>query len=177
MLSNFQIGSRSLVQSFLVGQPEFRGILQRPEMHQLKQRVIASYHLGPLDSAETRHYVEHRLRHVGWAQDPRIEDAAFARIHAASGGVPRRINTLCDRLLLGAYLNEQHAVTAQDVDTIAAEMDHEMGTMGVEAMHGQPSRLEARVALLEASHEASSNLLKKLLRIARGAGGTASGES
>jgi putative secretion ATPase (PEP-CTERM system associated) len=102
MLSNFQIGTRSLVQSFLVGQPEFRCIMQRPEMQQLKQRVIASYHLGPLDAEETRSYIEHRLHHVGWQADPRFDDGAFERIHIESGGVPRRISSLCDRGLLAA---------------------------------------------------------------------------
>jgi len=127
MLSNFQVGTRSLVQSFLVGQPEFRGILQRPEMSQLKQRVIASYHLGPLDVEETRAYIEHRLRHVGWTDHPHFDTAAFAQIHAASGGVPRRINTLCDRLLLAAYLGDKRLIGAADVDTVAAEMELELG--------------------------------------------------
>ena len=127
MLSNFQVGTRSLVQSFLVGQPEFRGILQRPEMSQLKQRVIASYHLGPLDVEETRAYIEHRLRHVGWSDNPHFDTAAFAQIHAGSGGVPRRINTLCDRLLLAAYLGDKRLIGAADVDTVAAEMELELG--------------------------------------------------
>src|SRR5690606_941136 len=67
MLSNFQIGTEALLQSFLVGQPELRGTMQRPEMQQLKHRVIASYHLGPLDQDETSQYIVHRLRHVGWS--------------------------------------------------------------------------------------------------------------
>jgi putative secretion ATPase (PEP-CTERM system associated) len=129
MLSNFQIGTRSLVQSFLVGQPEFRGIMQRPEMQQLKQRVIASYHLGPLDAQETRSYVEHRLRHVGWQADPQIDADVFARIHAESDGVPRRINALCDRLLLAAYLSDRHRIEVDDVATIATEMDEELGAL------------------------------------------------
>jgi general secretion pathway protein A len=133
MLSNFQIGTRSLVQSFLVGQPEFRGIMQRPEMKQLKQRVIASYHLGPLDIEETRSYIEHRLRHVGWQNDPQFDAEAFDRIHTESGGVPRRINTLCDRLLLAAYLGDGHRVTAEDVGTVATEMNEELGGMQPEA--------------------------------------------
>ena len=136
MLSNFQIGTRSLVQSFLVGQPEFREIMQRPEMRQLKQRVIASYHLGPLDAAETLAYVEHRLRHVGWNNDPLISPDAFDRIHHHSGGVPRRINTLCDRLLLACFLAESHQVDAREVDEVAAELAEELGVTAPAAAPG-----------------------------------------
>ncbi|MCX7201134.1 MAG: XrtA-associated ATPase [Burkholderiales bacterium] len=127
MLSNFQVGTRSLVQSFLVGQPEFRGIMQRPEMRQLKQRVIASYHLGPLDEEETQHYIEHRLRHVGWKENPQFETAAFGSIHGKTGGVPRRINTLCDRLLLAVYLAEKMTVTVDDAESVAKELAEELG--------------------------------------------------
>jgi putative secretion ATPase (PEP-CTERM system associated) len=130
MLSNFQDGTRSLVQSFLVGQPEFRGILQRPEMRQLKQRVTASYHLGPLDADETQRYIEHRLGHVGWRQDPAFDADAFAPIHQATDGIPRRINAVCDRLLLSAFLSERHAITAADVAAVVEEMDGEMGGGG-----------------------------------------------
>jgi putative secretion ATPase (PEP-CTERM system associated) len=127
MLSNFQVGTRSLVQSFLVGQPEFRAIMQRPEMRQLKQRVIASYHLGPLDAEETRHYIEHRLRHVGWVERPGFESSAFNAIHSATEGIPRRINTLCDRLLLAAFLGEKAQITETDVATVAREQQQELG--------------------------------------------------
>jgi general secretion pathway protein A len=127
MLSNFQVGTRSLVQSFLVGQPEFREIMQRSEMRQLKQRVIASYHLGPLDAEETRHYIEHRLRHVGWAERPGFESDAFGAIHAATEGIPRRINTLCDRLLLAAFLGEKAKIAEADVVTVAKEQAQELG--------------------------------------------------
>ena len=75
MLSNFQVGNRALLQSFLVGQPQLRDLMRSASMQQLRQRVIAAYHLGPLDPAETRAYIEHRLRHVGWKDDPRFEDS------------------------------------------------------------------------------------------------------
>jgi general secretion pathway protein A len=136
MLSNFQVGTRSLVQSFLVGQPEFRGIMQRPEMRQLKQRVIASYHLGPLDEEETQHYIEHRLRHVGWQDNPQFEKAAFGSIHGRTGGVPRRINTLCDRLLLSVYLAEKMAVTVEDAESVAKDLAEELGGNS-ETLHSQ----------------------------------------
>ena len=90
MLSNFQLGSHALLQSFLVGQPELREMLRSPGMEQLRQRVIASCHLGPLAPPETRAYVEHRLRCAGWTDSPTIEDPAFDEIHRHSGGIPRR---------------------------------------------------------------------------------------
>jgi putative secretion ATPase (PEP-CTERM system associated) len=126
MLSNFQIGSRSLVQSFLVGQPELRQMLQDPQMRQLKQRIIASYHLGPMEADETRNYVEHRLRHVGWSGDPSFDDAAFQRIHDLSEGIPRRINGLCDRLLLSCYLASGHEIQDDLVQTVAQELAVEL---------------------------------------------------
>jgi putative secretion ATPase (PEP-CTERM system associated) len=127
MLSNFQVGERWMMQTFLLGQPEFRAILQSPELQQLRQRVIAQYHLGPLDEAETRAYVEHRLRHVGWQDDPHFDADAFVAIHDSTGGIPRRINTLCDRLLLAAYLEERRTIGRKDVDDVVSEIRAELG--------------------------------------------------
>jgi putative secretion ATPase (PEP-CTERM system associated) len=106
MLSNFQLGDQALLQSFLVGQPELRAMMQSEQMQQLRQRVIASYHLGPLDKAETKGYIEHRLKHVDWKDDPKFDPACFDLIHTLTGGIPRRINTLCNRMLLAAFLAE-----------------------------------------------------------------------
>ncbi|WP_297359018.1 XrtA/PEP-CTERM system-associated ATPase [Thauera sp.] len=128
MLSNFQLEDHALLQSFLVGQPEFRDMMQRAEMQQLRQRVIASYHLGPLDLQETRGYIEHRLRHVGWTEDPRFEAGSFNAIYGYTGGIPRTINTLCDRLLLAAYLGETHLVTEAQVREVIAELKEEFSS-------------------------------------------------
>src|SRR6266850_7367730 len=100
MLSNFVYADKPLLQIFLLGQPEFRKMLQGPEMEQLRQRVIASCHLGPLDGAETEAYIRHRLQTVGWRDDPSFSSDAFAAIYQHTGGIPRKINVLCDRLLL-----------------------------------------------------------------------------
>jgi putative secretion ATPase (PEP-CTERM system associated) len=127
MLSNFQLGDQALLQSFLVGQPELREMMQSPAMKQLRQRVIASYHLGPLDQAETQAYIEHRLHHVGWKDDPHFDPACFELIHALTGGIPRRINTLCNRLLLAAFLAEKHVLQTADVQAIAQEINQELG--------------------------------------------------
>jgi general secretion pathway protein A len=125
MLSNFQLGTHALLQSFLVGQPEFRHILQSPQMNQLRQRVIAACHIGPLDPDDTRHYVEHRLRRVGWKDNPPIPDDAHKEVHAASGGVPRRINLICDRVLLSGFLTGTRNFSAQAVKQIAEEVNGE----------------------------------------------------
>ena len=135
MLSNFQLEDHALLQSFLVGQPEFRDIMQSGDMQQLRQRVIASYHLGPLDSQETRGYIEHRLSHVGWNQDPIFEDGAFSVIYSYTGGIPRRINTLCDRLLLGAYLADRHSIGEADVREVIDELKEEFASAGAPRVH------------------------------------------
>jgi type II secretory pathway predicted ATPase ExeA len=129
MLSNFQCDGKSLLQSFLLGQPEFRRTLQRPEMEQLKQRVIAACHLGPMDAAETRAYVEHRLRTAGWTGDPALDEPAFAAIHAHTGGIPRRINILCNRLLLLGFMDEKHALGEADVMAVVQDMAQEFAPL------------------------------------------------
>lgn len=128
MLSNFQSDEGPLLQSFLLGQPEFRRILRSENMQQLRQRVIATYHLGPMDAADTRAYVEHRLARVGWQQDPAFTDAAWPLIHEYSGGIPRRINTLCDRLLLMGFLEERHTLDDEQVRTVIDELEDDFGS-------------------------------------------------
>ena len=134
MLSNFQLGPLALLQSFLVGQPELRLMLRSSAMEQLRQRVIASCHLGPLSADETRAYVEHRLRRVGWNAFPAIADGAFAAIHSFSGGIPRRINVLCTRVLLACWLSGKKDISAHDIGVAAAELDAELGSSGVSGM-------------------------------------------
>ena len=90
-------------------------MMQGPEMQQLRQRVIASYHLGPLDTAETQAYIEHRLRARRLEGRSALRAGGFDAIHARRGGIPRRINTLCNRLLLAGFLGEKHAFGAADV--------------------------------------------------------------
>lgn len=127
MLSNFQIGNRALLQSFLVGQPELRRLLQSDRMEQLRQRIIASCHLGPLSAAETRSYVEHRLRRAGWTRTPDFHAGAYQQIHAHSGGIPRRINLLCTRLMLAAFIESLATITAEHVERVANELGAEFG--------------------------------------------------
>jgi general secretion pathway protein A len=131
MLSNFQLEDHALLQSFLVGQPEFRDVMQRPQMQQLRQRVIASYHLGPMDVVETQAYIEHRLRHVGWQGDPAFDAGTFRAVYGYSGGVPRRINSLCDRLMLSAFIAERHRISDADAQEVIEELNEEFATASV----------------------------------------------
>lgn len=122
MLSNFQDKERPLVQQLLVGQPEFRARLGSPECEQIRQRVIASYHLSALTAEEVPVYINHRMQQAGYKGDPVFTMKACVRIHDEAGGVPRKINRLCDRLLLFGFLEERSRIDVQAVDAVAAEM-------------------------------------------------------
>ncbi len=130
MLSNYQTDNRSLIQSFLLGQDEFRQTIQSPGMEQMRQRIIASCHLSPLDKKETRLYIEHRLKEVGWSSRPVITDIAFELIHNYTNGVPRRINVFCDRLLLYGYLEELFVFKPEVINIVAEELANEASTPG-----------------------------------------------
>lgn len=125
MLSNFQFETQALLQSFLIGQPEFRGIMQSPHMQQLRQRVIAACHIGPMDQDETRAYIEHRLKCAGYAGSPLFDLSACEAIFKASGGIPRRINSLCDRLLLAGFLLGKKEFGLAEVEEVARELNEE----------------------------------------------------
>jgi general secretion pathway protein A len=143
MLSNFQVGDQALLQSFLVGQPELRRIMQSPGMQQFRQRVIASYHLGPLDRSETEGYIEHRLKHVGWKGDPKLEPAAYDAVYAFTAGIPRRVNLVCNRLMLAGFLGEIHVLTAEDVETVVSEIKDELGVVSKESSTRPSDDLQA----------------------------------
>lgn len=125
MLSNFQTNDAPLLQTFLLGQPEFRKILLDQNMRQLRQRVIATYHLGPMDELETKAYIEHRLKTVGWTDDPVIDDGAYKLIHQHSGGVPRKINLFCDRMLMMGCLEELHHFGEKEVNDVINDFHQE----------------------------------------------------
>ena len=125
MLSNFQFGNQALLQSFLVGQPEFREILQRPEMEQFRQRVAATCHIGPLDLEETQRYIEHRLKCAGSSGKPTFAMEAFEGIFKSTGGIPRRINSVCDRLLLLGFLGGKSHLGLDEVNEVVKEFAQE----------------------------------------------------
>ncbi|UVW29828.1 AAA family ATPase [Massilia sp. H6] len=121
LLTNLETSERKLLQIILIGQPELRTMLARPDLEQLAQRVIARYHLGPLSEPETGAYVGHRLAVAGASGMP-FPPALTPTIHALSHGVPRRINLLCDRALLGAYVENRPQVTRQILAKAATEV-------------------------------------------------------
>jgi putative secretion ATPase (PEP-CTERM system associated) len=133
MLSNFMHEATPLLQIFLLGQPEFRRILQGRGMEQLRQRVIASCHLGPMTGDETQAYIAHRLQTVGWRGDPSFSADAFAAVHHYAGGIPRRVNTLCDRLLLLGCLDQKHVFAGKDVADVIDELQQEPAAAGAQA--------------------------------------------
>ncbi len=122
LLTNLETHERKLLQIVLIGQPELRSLLAQPELEQLAQRVIARFHLGALSEAETRQYVRHRMEVAGLTGPLPFSDAAVARVHALTRGVPRRINLLCDRVLLGAYASDRREVDLAIVDRAAQEV-------------------------------------------------------
>ena len=127
LLTNLETSERKLLQIILIGQPELRTMLARPELEQLAQRVIARYHLGSLTAEETASYVRHRLAVAGSTAQTPFAPRLMAQIHALSKGVPRRINLLCDRALLGAYVENQPQVTRQILRRAAEEVFAEEG--------------------------------------------------
>lgn len=123
MLNNFQLGGQALLQIFLLGQPEFRDTLRKaPELEQLRQRVIATHHLDPMLASEIEPYIIHRLTLVGWQGNPRFTPDACAAIHAATGGVPRRVNALVSRVLLLGAIDRLDAIDGPVVKAVIADM-------------------------------------------------------
>jgi general secretion pathway protein A len=122
LLTNLETNERKLLQIILIGQPELREILLQPQLEQLAQRVIARFHLEALSAKETAQYIRHRLGVAGQPDSILFEAAAAARVHQLTGGVPRRINLLCDRAMLGAYATGQHSVSKAIVDKAATEV-------------------------------------------------------
>ena len=122
LLTNLETSERKLLQIVLIGQPELRGMLARPELEQLAQRVIARYHLDALSEKETAQYISHRLAVAGLKAALPFDAAALRRIHQLTRGVPRRINLLCDRALLGAYASGKARVDRAIVDKAGLEV-------------------------------------------------------
>ncbi|MBF0561721.1 MAG: AAA family ATPase, partial [Alphaproteobacteria bacterium] len=166
MLSNFQVGNRAPLQSVLLGQPQFRHILTSPDLTQFRQRIVASYHLGAMNAEETSEYIRHRLSLVGWTNNPEITDAAFAEIFTYTGGVPRKINTLCSRLMLFCSLDDLRQIDPDVVTEVADDLSNEMSSISVppgsaasggvmhaaseqSSIQGIPEILEQRLAAIE----------------------------
>lgn len=122
LLTNLETSARKLLQIILIGQPELRDIIARPELEQLAQRMIARYHLEALSEIETADYVTHRLGIAGYNGPAPFRQAALKTIHRITRGIPRRINVLCDRALLGAYASNTREIDARIVQKAATEI-------------------------------------------------------
>jgi putative secretion ATPase (PEP-CTERM system associated) len=125
MLSNFELSGKSLFQTFLIGQQQLSDALLLPEMEQLKQRIVASYQLKPLNIEETKNYILFRLEKAGWQNKPQFDDDIFNIIFTYTQGIPRCINTLCDRVLLFGYLEELKVIDISAIDKVIADIEDE----------------------------------------------------
>lgn len=125
LLTNIQANGKPLLQIFLLGQPELRELILRPEMEQVHQRIVAASHLQPLEEDETCEYITHRLRAAGWCGDPAMSRAVYPLVFKFSEGVPRRINLICSRLLLHGAVEDLHRIGAQDVRAVVEELQAE----------------------------------------------------
>ncbi|MBO9577026.1 MAG: AAA family ATPase [Sphingobium sp.] len=141
MLSNFQLGGQPLLQIFLLGQPEFRDAMANAvELEQLRQRVIATHHLGPMLPDEVQPYIEHRLKIVGWAGNPRFEPDAFACLAEESGGVPRLLNTLVQNALERAAAQQSGVIDLALVEAVCLERREAVLSLSpVQAPKAEPS--------------------------------------
>jgi general secretion pathway protein A len=125
MLSNFEMSGKALFQTFLIGQLQLGETLFLPEMEQLRQRIVATYQLKPLDEEETKNYILFRLEKAGWQQTPQFDDDVFNPICTYTQGIPRRINTLCDRVLLFGYLDELSVIGVNAVNKVINDIEEE----------------------------------------------------
>jgi putative secretion ATPase (PEP-CTERM system associated) len=185
MLSNFSSQGRALIQIFLLGQPEFRDKLAgETGLEQLRQRVIATHHLDPMEPSEIEPYLVHRLAVAGWKGRPGFEPDAAASLYRHTGGIPRRLNQLASRLFLYAAMEKMEAIGADAVEAVAADMASErpqareervlplrgasISAVGAPDSHAEPVHdpaLERRVAALEARLEEQEAALRRVLTL------------
>ena len=136
MLSNLETEKSKLLQIILIGQPDLRDKLDRPELEQLRQRITVSYHLEALDADETAHYINHRLARAAIGAPIEFDRPVTDRIHARSGGVPRLINVIGDATLVFGYGEERSEVDAALIDDVIADLD----ATGVLGPRSNPNR-------------------------------------
>lgn len=178
MVSNFSTGSQPVVQFLLLGQPEFKDTIASAPLEQLKQRVIATHHLGPMEANEVRGYLEHRLRLVGWNGRPEVTDEAVERVFAYSNGIPRRINLVMTRTLLMAALEDRDVITQATLDSVVADLGREeeagrvlreepVSTASAAALITDDVALDmaARITMLEAQVAEQEASLRKVLNL------------
>jgi len=188
MLSNFHVAGRALIQTLLLGQPEFRDRLAGPGLEQLRQRVIATHHLDAMGADEVESYIRHRLTRVDWQGRPDFDVGAYEAIHRHSGGIPRRVNQLAHRLMLKAAIEGAETIGAASVEAVVADLGADTAAPSVPAREekvlplraprlapvaanepaAQPAprpdpALERRIAALEARAEEHEAMLRRVL--------------
>lgn len=155
-LSDLQHDHHPLLQIILLGQESLRERLRTADMEPIHQRLVAAWHLEPLDPEDTIRYVRHRLEQAGWIGDPGFAPGVLPIVYQFSQGIPRRINLICSRLMLHAFLGENHEISAEDALAVMRELG--------EAELVQPPRLGGDTSGPEFSHSSAGN---------RAAGGSA----
>lgn len=175
MLSNYQSDGQALLQIFLLGQPEFRDRLSAaPSLEQMRQRVIATHHLDPMLADETLPYLEHRLKLAGWVGNPGVTADAATALHAASGGLPRRLNTLATRALLMGSVENATVLDAALIGRVLSDLGAETPTSSLAAPTSRPSPLaddsrvfdhDVRIAMLETQIEEQEAALRRVLTL------------
>lgn len=149
-LDKARIGSAVPLKVFLVGQPELRNLIDTADLAALRERVSVQCQLGPLNDDETGLYIRHRLERVGWKGRPAFAADAFGEIHRWTGGVPRRINMLCNRLMLSCFLGMLTDIDAAMVERTARDLRAEIGdTTPVPALDSPPAADAAALPVLE----------------------------
>jgi len=162
MLSNFQLGAHPLLQTLLLGQPEFRQVLAaEPSLEQLRQRVIAAHHLDAMGPSEIEPYIVHRLQCVGWDGNPAFDQRVFAELHEATGGVPRRVNQLMSRLLLLGAVEQRSRIDSAMLSSVRREMEGESASpeAATQPMH----KIEPAPATAPIDHAASAAAVEGML--------------
>jgi putative secretion ATPase (PEP-CTERM system associated) len=178
MLSNFTSQGRALVQIFLLGQPEFRDKLADGGLEQLRQRVIATHHLAPMEANEIEPYLVHRLSIAGWTGRPAFAQEAFAALYRHSGGIPRRLNQLSARLLLHAGIERLETIGGDAVEAVVADLAADTPQRIEPRVHAvrsapapaqpEPQRdfaLERRLAALEARADEQEKAVRRVLTL------------
>jgi putative secretion ATPase (PEP-CTERM system associated) len=163
MLSNFEMSGKSLFQTFLIGQQQLGETLLLPEMEQLKQRIVATYQLKPLNEEETKSYILFRLEKASWQQMPQFDDNVFNRICSYSQGIPRRINTLCDRVLLFGYLDELTVIDLSAINKVIADIEDE-ASLTTDEFHDVLSGANATTTDADGSVDERIIALEKMVR-------------
>ncbi|WDE12237.1 XrtA/PEP-CTERM system-associated ATPase [Thalassomonas haliotis] len=160
MLSNFQLNNKPLIQSFLLGQEELKGIIQAPNMEQFRQRIIASAHLKPLSCEEVQSYIRHRLAQAGYQKEELFSENAYQLIFEKTLGVPRKINIFVDRLLLFGFLEELSVIDSNAINDVAEEMDIEL----TGSIHAQQPVGAAEPAQLVVNSSENVESMREVLR-------------